>query len=279
MDWTLARIPSQAERYVEPFGGAGVVMLNRPPAQIEVYNDLNGDLVNLYKILRDPAAHLKLRHMVDATLYSQETFGEALESLRESTDPLTRAWAMMVAYNQGFGGRAKSMGDWGRSYKVYRKTNSQTSKWDAKLGGFPEWHRRVRKWIVTRADGLEVIQYWDSPGTVFYLDPPYVTSTRKGVCYEHEMDDEQHRALVRVLLKVQGCVTLAGYPHELYQPLAEAGWITDERRTIAHAAGRTKNSQLQGGPIMDKVARTEVVWLNPKAAERLGYSTRQATMF
>ncbi len=112
-----------------------------------------------------------------------------------------------------------------------------------------------------------MIRYWDSRDTVFYLDPPYVASTRvdKAV-YSHECDDSHHRALVDLLLDIQGQAMLSRYDNPLYAPLEQAGWERHGFQTACYAAARTRRSGLQDkGAALAKLPRTEVVWIKRHA--------------
>ena len=269
----LPLIP-QGKVYVEPYAGAASVLFHRQPAPVEVLNDLNLDLVNLFRHLQDPECFAALQHRLTWTLYSLEEFRLSLKILQDSESTAAdRAWAFFTAQNQGFSGVAKSAGDWSRAFVSDRNMAGTTNKWRGRLKLLPWWHERLSRVQLDCRDALEIVRYWDSPDTVFYLDPPYVHETRVlGRCnvYQHEVDDAHHRDLVGVLLAIQGQAVLSAYEHPLYEPLLSAGWRLHRIETACHAAGRTRGSGLQGkGAVKREVPRTEAVYVNSKPSRGL----------
>lgn len=172
--WILDNLPGGAV-YVEPFGGGASLLLNKPPHPVEVYNDLNGDLVNLFRAVQDESRFEKLKHRLEWTLYSYDEFRRARRILAESQDPDERAWAFYVAYNQGFSGVATSDGNWGRAHT---DDAEKTSRWRNGIAKLPLIRERMMRVHIDNRDALEVIKYWDTPDTVFYIDPPYPHETR-----------------------------------------------------------------------------------------------------
>lgn len=247
--------------YVEPFGGAGTVMLWRKPAQNEVYNDLNSDLVNMWRVLQDAALGTELQRRLQVTPYAREEFVRALGVLRGVAPDgvsVDRAWAFIVAQRQGFSGKSGSLGDWGTN-KSKSGTRPQIFYNSVKFLHY--FIARARRWYVEHQPALRVIRRFDSPNTLFYCDPPYVHSTRKGSKdYRHEMNDDDHRELVKALLGVQGGVALSGYDSELYGPLVDAGW-TAERWVVAVHSQKVVSE--------NRPTRIELLWRNPRCMEMM----------
>lgn len=228
-------------------------------------NDLDERLVNLYRVLQDEAQCRALINRLTFTPYSRAEFIRALQS-RDDPDPVTAAWAMYTAQNQGFGGQAASAGNWGRAFSARR---SEPRRWCSRLRLLSAWHDRLTHAYLDCRDACDVIRAWDSPGTLFYLDPPYPCATRaKGsrVAYRLDVDDTHHQALLALVPQLQGRVVLSSYQNAAYDR-ALAGWQRRERPTTCHAAGRVNGSKLKGtGAARANVPRTEVLWLNPAAA-------------
>lgn len=262
----LEHLP-KSKVYVEPYGGAGSVLLNKSPAPVEVYNDLSGDLVNLFRVLQDPEKNKALRKKIYHTLYSRSEFCKAVE-MRNETDEIEKAWSFYVGQNQGFGGRATSPGNWGRALYVSRRGMAGTvCKWETRKKLFKAWRVRMRRVQIDNQDALKVITYWDAPGVLFYLDPPYIHDTRTGKNdYEHEQTNEHHEALVGLLLGLQGAAVLSGYAHPIYQPLIDNGWVKKDFVTSAYSAGRGRGSSIRGG---EAPKRTESIYISPRAWEWL----------
>jgi DNA adenine methylase len=266
--WILGFIP-KGRIYVEPFAGSAAVFWHLPkPYPVEVLNDVDGRIVNFYRVLQDKEKFRQLLHRLVWTPYSRAEFVRALETLKDPTaDDVTRAWAFFVAQNQGFGGMADSPGGWGRALTA---TNggmvATTSRWRSRVKALLHFHQRLSAVQIDSIDGVEAIKYWDTPDTVFYVAPPYVPEARpgfKGAQYAHEMALEDHQRLVEALLQVKGVVVLSGYDHPVYRPLEEAGWEKYVRETACNAAGRIRGSSLRGeGAALVRARRVEVVWRN-----------------
>jgi DNA adenine methylase len=251
--------------YVEPFGGSASIMFALRPRAVEVYNDLDGNLVNLFRVMQDPRSMRRLRWRLEHTLYSLDEFRKALADAE--TDAVGKAWAFFVRQNQGFSGVADTEGNWSRALVSGRGMAGNVSRWRNRVSCLSEWGKRLARVQIDNRDALEVIRYWDSPDTCFYLDPPYHHDTRaNGKCDVYkggEMTHDQHVGLVRLLLEVKGAVVLSGYAHESYSPLEAAGWTRVDIVTACHAAGKGRGSGLQGEG--NAPSRVETVWRNQRA--------------
>jgi DNA adenine methylase len=265
---TLLPLIPTTQVYCEPYGGAASVLFHREPAPVEVYNDLDGNLVNLFRALQDPERCWRLHYRLLYTLFSFDEFRCALSTLADERASIDdRAWAFFVAMNQGFSGTARSAGNWSRAFVSDAGMAQTTNKWLMRLSMLPQWHQRLLRVQIDNRCALEVIRYWDSPQTTFYLDPPYVLSTRTyRQVYAVEQPDAHHEALIEQLTRAQGAIVLSGYAHPILNRLDEAGWDRTEIQTSCYAAGRTRASGLQGdGSVTRKVPRTEVIWRNSRA--------------
>lgn len=257
--WVASHLPPH-QTYVEPYGGAGSVLFTKPAAPIEVYNDLHGDLTNLFQVLRDDPNELERR--VTLTLHSRAEYEHAVDVLNDPTitDPHDRAVAFFVGMNQGFGGTYPSLGRWSKS-KGQRLSNgmgNNTAQWWRKVGFIGDWHERLARVQIENRDALTVVLDYDSPETVFYLDPPYPGETRRMSlnAYKHEMSDDHHEQMIGLALTLAGRVVLSGYETPLYDVLDEAGWIRIYRNV--HARGASAGGK----------GRREVLWIKP--SERWG---------
>lgn len=253
--------------YVEPYGGAASIMTNLPPAPCEVYNDLDGHLVNLFRVLQNPEQRERLLDRLRYTPYSIDEFCLALQC-RKSDDPVEAAWGFFVGQNQGFSGKAKTQGNWSKTFTSNNGMASTCSGWLSRKASLDAIITRFERVQIDHRCALECIRYWDSKDTTFYLDPPYALDSRVGgKVYANEAEDHHHERLVDLILDAQGCVVLSVYDTPMYAPLDAAGWHRIEFQTVCHAAGKTRNSGLQGkGATLAKASRTEVVWMNEKAA-------------
>lgn len=251
--------------YVEPYGGAASVLFHREQVPMEVYNDLDGDLVNLFRCLQHPRRFKRLLHRIIWTLYARNEYGRAVEVLNNSmAPPDSRAWALFVAQNQGIGGlRTHNKGSWGRSIVPDGRECKPPSAWRKRMASLLWWHNRLTRVQIENKDALEVIRTWDSPDTVFYLDPPYVAHTRKSGKYLCETNDEHHLELVQLMLSLKGAVILSGYNTPLYSPLDRNDWEKTTFRTYCFASVAKRKK----GKPQKRSSRTEVVWRNRRAIE------------
>lgn len=205
--------------YVEPYGGAASVMLRKPPSPVEVYNDIDARLTQLFIVLRDHSAELQRR--LTLTPYSEVEFDEALVS--NSSDMIEQARVFFVRCRMSLGGRGDAF-----SYTKHRVRRGMAdvvsgylSTIDSEL---PKIIERLRCVQIIRRSAADVIHTWDSPDTLFYLDPPYPAQSRASAAvYDYEMNDLQHRELATLLGTVSGKVILSGYPCPLYEELY-GGW-------------------------------------------------------
>jgi DNA adenine methylase len=271
LKWLLPLIPEGGRPYVEPYFGAGSVFFARDPAPVEVLNDLDGDVVTLMRAFQDREQFEELRHRLMWTPYARAEFQRALEMRGDpSVSGVDRAWAVFVTQNMGTSGKGRTAGNWGRVLATASRGMAETTnKWLMRLTMLDAWRWRLMMAQIDNRDALEVIRYWDSDETVFYLDPPYLADTRKSSDdYRFETTDKHHSELVKTILNCEGTVILSCYDHEIYEPLRGAGWHKEQIITSAHSACRFRGSGLRGvGNAKARVKRTETVWLNPKAVK------------
>lgn len=252
----LPLIP-HSKTYVEPFGGGASVLLNRDKSKVEVYNDLDGALVNLFQVVRDDRLFAEFAHKLGWVLYAKEDFVDAVNN--HDNDELSRVDRAVLFYtmlNQSISGkRLASAGDWARG-----RLDNLADRFVLRQQKLGAVHLRLRGVQIESRDALDILQEWDGPETVFYCDPPYVLDTRsKRKYYAVEPGDDYHVQLVDVMLNVKGMVILSGYDHPVYERLKEAGWITD----LYGASAVMEVVKKQG----EKKGRTEIVYRNPQAAE------------
>lgn len=261
--WIIEHLPAH-RIYVEPFGGAASVLLRKPPAYAEIYNDLDGDVVNLFRVLRSIEAE-RLIAELRLTPFARDEF---LQSYEPTDDAVEKARRLIVRSFMGFSSNG---------HNVRRKTGFRANSNRSGTTPAHDWANypdslaalvaRLRGVCVENRDACEVIAAHDGPETVHYVDPPYLPETRSiknkydlkyaGDMYAHEMDVADHERLLAMLRGLSGMVVLSGYPSALYDS-ALSDWTRIERAALADGARD----------------RIEVLWLNPAAV-----SARQGNLF
>lgn len=258
-DWIVGLMPAH-RCYVEPYGGAASVLLRKPRAYAEVYNDLDDAIVNLFRVLRDPVLCPQLVEQLQLTPYSRVEF-EAAGVECEDASAVERARATVIRAMMGFGSAGATKGSTGFRVDTRRKHGTAQDIWAKYPPLLASCGRRLVGVMIECRPALDVLQQHDAPDTLHYVDPPYVHSTRardveRSRYYRHEMTDQDHRELLDVLVGLQGMVLVSGYESALYASHL-AGW-TLHRRRARIASGRGAGT------------RVEHLWVNPAASRVLG---------
>lgn len=243
--WVISHLPAH-RIYVEPFGGAASVLMRKDRSQIEVYNDMDGEIVGLFRVLQDQAQCRRLMRMLKFTPYSRAEFAKAFDP---TSDPLERSRRAIVRAYQAFHHS---------SLFNPRKTTFADAK--HKAGGSCAAHGWSRYWrtlaavhsrlqgvVIDQQPASRVIAAQDCRDAVFFVDPPYLPATRGDGGYRCEMTADEHVALLTQLRGISGRTVVAGYPSELYDDMLQ-GWARHTRS--ANAAGSLRK-------------RTEVLWVSP----------------
>ncbi|MGI8756981.1 MAG: DNA adenine methylase [Acidimicrobiales bacterium] len=219
LDWLLPLLPD-CLHYCEPFAGSGAVLLNREPSPVETYNDIDGEVVNFFKVLREHKE--KLIEQIALTPFSREEFAIACE-LSPDLTPVERARRFYVRARQVRTGLAQtaSVGRWANCKNTSRAGMSGVvSRW---LGGVEQLDfiaERLLRVQIENRPAIEIIQLYDSKETFFYCDPPYIHGTRGDTSsYGFEMNDNQHKQLASVLNSIEGKAAVSNYECELMEEL------------------------------------------------------------
>ena len=255
LNWLLPLLP-MTTHYCEPFGGSAAVLINRPPAPVETYNDIDGEVANFFRVLRDQKDALV--EAIGLTPFSREEFEQAI---LEPTEPLTdmeRARRFYVRARQVRTGLAQtaSNGRWAHCRLTSRAGMAgAVSRWLGAVEDLPNIAMRLMRVQIEHDLAANVIARYDSEETLFYCDPPYPHESRgDSKAYRYELTDEQHVELARVLHNVKGKVALSGYHCALLDNLY-ADW------NVCEANSKKVHSV--------KTERTEVLWTNYAVGDHL----------
>jgi DNA adenine methylase len=249
LDWLLPLLP-RCHHYCEPFAGSAAVLLNRPPSPVETYNDLDGEVANFFRVLRDQKGALV--EAIGLTPFSREEFALACK-IAPDLSLLERARRFYVRARQVRIGLAQtaSLGRWANCKNTSRAGMSGViSRWLGAVEDLPAIAERLLRVQIENRPALHVIRLYDSPQTLFYCDPPYIHETRgDSKAYGYEMTDVQHRELAAALNHAKGLVAISNYQCKLMDDLYPAPrW----KKTVSPP--RTNHAT--------KGTRVEVLWTN-----------------
>lgn len=248
LDFILPHIPRDAAHFCDVFGGSGAVILNVDPFPVETYNDIDSELVNFFEVLRNDSS--ELIRVIGLTPFSRAELMRACEPIADISK-MERARRFYIRARQTRTGLAQrsSVGRWAHCRLTSRAGMSgSVSRWLGSVDGLSRIVQRLLRVQIENAPALDVVERYDSPDTVFYLDPPYVHSARgDAAAYGHEMTDGDHAELAEALHGIDGRAVVSGYRTALYDGLY-AKW----RRV--DAAVRTCNSVRR--------PRQESLWMN-----------------
>jgi DNA adenine methylase len=248
--WFIGHFPPH-RIYTESFGGAASVLIRKPRAKSEVYNDLDGEVVNLFRVLQSPESALRLIELLRLTPWARAEFNLSYEPV---ADPVERARRLVIVCFMGFGSNAHMT-----AFRVGFRANSSGSgrtpamDWVNYPDALANVVERFRGVVIEQRPAAEVILQHDDSESLHYVDPPYVHSTRDSSAsqrdYRHELTDDDHRSLASVLRRTRGGVILSGYASHLYDTELYPDWHRVERAALADGARD----------------RTEVLWINDAA--------------
>lgn len=261
--WIAGLLPPHRV-YVEPFCGSAAVLLAKRPAVHEIINDVDGDVVNFFRCLRDQPRQLE--RLCFLTPYARDEFDACHPGRLESDlGPLERARRWWARSSQSFASTGTAATGWSTS--IVRGANNARSA-TSRVDRFAQVATRLRNVVIENRDALEVLTRYDAPDAVAYLDPPYAGETRTsyrdgrrpGGDYLHEFHTEaDHRALADAAHAYKGTVIISGYPGPLYDELY-AGWVRLERSVVRRAS----NGRSSTNPYV-----VEALWCNRPIGDQL----------
>lgn len=248
LDWLLPLLP-ETLHFCDVFGGSAAVLINRCPSPVETYNDIDRDLVNFFRVLRDQKE--ALIEAIGLTPFSREELALASSKNKTEVSDLERARRFFVRARQVRTGLAQtaSAGRWAHCVLTSRAGMAgAVSRWLGSVEDLALIAQRLLRVQIENAPALEIIKRYDTEQTLFYCDPPYPHSTRgDSKAYAHEMTDDAHRELAAVLHTVKGKVALSGYQCKLMQELYCDWNCIEAPAKLCHSV---------------KTLRTEVLWTN-----------------
>ena len=240
--WICGHIPEH-DVYLEPFAGSLAVLFEKERSHIETVNDLNGEIVNFFRVIRDASKELEKK--IEMTPYSREEYENAY---LYSDDEIERARRFCVRCWMGFGCSNRYKNGF-KSGQQARSPNPAEA-WGMLSQVITLAAERLKGVQIEQLFALELLKRYDTSDVFAYLDPPYLHDTRKNYLYSNEMSDREHEELLTVIVNHKGKIMISGYDNDMYNNYLK-GWRKAYRNTVAE----------------NGIKRSEVLWMN--------YQTRQ----
>ena len=248
LDWLLPLLPA-SHHYCEPFAGSGAVLLNRKPSPVETYNDIDGDVVNFFRVLRDRPE--EVQRAIALTPFSREEFHKAITGSTQGISDVERSRRFYIRARQARTGLAQTatLGRWANCKDTSRGGMSGVvSRWLGGVDALDDIADRLLRVQIENRPALDIIRLYDSANTLFYCDPPYLHSTRgDSKAYGFEMTDLDHEAFAETLSGIRGKAAVSGYRNDKMDTLFEGWRRFDAPEKMSHAI---------------KQMRQECVWMN-----------------
>ncbi len=249
LDWLPPLLP-QTKHFCEPFGGSAAVLINRIPSPIETYNDLDGEVVNFFQVLREKKD--ELIEKIGLTPFSYEEYVRAIEGKgNPNLADVERARLFYVRARQSRTGLAQSatQGRWAHCRLTSRaEMAGAVSRWLGAIEDLSLIAQRMLRVQIENRPAIDVVKRYDSPQTLFYCDPPYPHECRgDSNAYGFEMADSDHNELSKALHSVKGKVAISSYRCDLMDKLYGDWKFIEAPEKKCHSV---------------KKARKEALWVN-----------------
>lgn len=241
-DWIISHMTPHTT-YLEPFFGSGAVLFSKERSQLETINDIDGEIVNLFRIIREQPDELS--QVIRWTPHSRQ---EYYESYVPASSDLERARRLIVRLWQGRGGKTAHRTGWRSMIECNGPLPGK--EWTAFPNKIHAVAERLQGVQIECQPAMELLLRYKRKDVLIYADPPYVHETRTTTSYRYEMSNQDHVELLDMLDAHPGPVLLSGYAHHLY----------DDR--LQHWRRETRQAKAEGG-----ASREEVLWINPIASE------------
>lgn len=244
--WIIGQMPEH-NVYLETHFGSGAVLFNKPEAKIETVNDIDGNIVNLFKVIREHPG--ELARAIELTPYSREEYYHSFEQLETDLSELERARMFLVRCWMARGGKTSDRTGWRHNIDI--ATVNALPDWNGLPATILEATKRLKQVQIEHQDCTELLKRYNRKDCLIYADPPYLLETRTKRHYAHEMSPEQHEEFLNGLNNHEGYAILSGYDSDMYNDIL-SGWSKITKMATTEAAAK----------------KEEVLWLNPQISEQ-----------
>ena len=249
--WYIENMPPH-KTFVDLFGGGCNIILRKPRSKYEIYNDLDGEVINFFRIIQNPDTCQKLFRLLKRIPYAREAFYDAYNP---TDDTIQRAANLAIKSHMSIHVSAMWKGKGSNFHSTTRSSRFHATTWIKFQRTIPQVRQRLQGVVIENKDAIKLIPQFDYPDTLFFADPPYMPETRKGASYGCEMTPEQHAALLDALIQAQGNAMVCGYDNQLYREKL-AGWKLLTRKGQAMMSGHK--------------GRIECLWIKMPMEEKTG---------
>jgi DNA adenine methylase len=245
--------------YVEVFGGSGAILFAKDPSPIEIYNDFDSSLFNVFQCVKDREKMEQMRDILSLKLYGKEESRLSFIEKDNEEDPVKRAAAWLHCLMTVYGNKIATGVNWSMSLNKNQTTHNVPTRvlaYLAMIDRLPEIHSRLRTVQIENASFETLIPQYDAEDAVFYVDPPYVTETRDEKLYTKELRQRDHHNLLRLLLDLKGSAVYSGYVHPTMRILETNGWTRKDIDVISPLTNPLIFGEQRG--------KTESIWISPR---------------
>lgn len=244
--WIVSQMPDH-NVYLESHFGSGAVLFNKQPSKIETVNDTDGNIVNLFKVIREQPG--ELAGTIGLTPYSRDEYYRSFELLEGELSELERARVFLVRCWMARGGKTSDRTGWRHNIDV--ATVNAIPDWNALPKTILEATSRLKQVQLENQDATKLIERYNKTDCLIYADPPYLLNTRTKRHYANEMTSEQHEDFLQKLTMHKGFAIISGYESDMYNDIL-SDWTKITKMATTEAAK----------------SKEEVLWLNPNILEQ-----------